>query len=209
MIEVSKYLLLGAGTPFTYQVLQRLLERDYAPLAYIQHGTEARHFTGQFADIPIENPIRAYPLPALLRQYSIPCYYHADLDLVEFIRRLEIDYLLVACWPRLLPQPLLDSVNKAALNLHPSLLPAFRGRDPIRAQMDANTQTLGVSLHLLNEAYDCGDIVLQQAVSVETASYQAIESTCAIHGADLFIRALQSFSDPGWTLVQQQNLGGQ
>jgi methionyl-tRNA formyltransferase len=203
MSESSKYLLLGSGAHFTYQVLQHLLQRYYPPLAYVQHGTEAQLSAGQFADIPVENNIQFHPIPALLQHHALPFYYHQGLDLPEFIQHSDIDFILVACWPRLISNEIIRSVNCAALNLHPSLLPAFRGVDPIRAQLEAQHEHFGVSLHLLNDAYDCGDIVLQQSIEITVPTYRSIESACATRGADLFIQALQTYSKPGWTLIKQ------
>ena len=115
----------------------------------------------------------------------------------------EIDFILVACWPYLIGEPLIRAARKAALNLHPSLLPAWRGPDPLGDQLAAADPDFGVSLHLLDPAFDHGDIVAQAAVDAgEDLDRATLERRCAERGAGLFVAAAASF-DAGWSPRRQ------
>ena len=133
------------------------------------------------------------------------------------LRQHRIEFILVACWPYLLDRLLLESATKAALNLHPSLLPAYRGPDPIGAQLSCAEPHLGVSLHLLNSQFDQGDIVAQaeldqlepvQPERVQPENDQSkndrasLERCCAKLGVRLFIDAVNGY-DAGWNLLPQ------
>ncbi len=112
-----------------------------------------------------------------------------------------IDFILVACWPYLIGAALLGAARKAALNLHPSLLPAYRGADPLGAQLAAGDSNFGVTLHLLDAQFDHGDIVAQDRIEPAPAR-ATLERRCAERGAELFVDAAARFDD-GWTLRRQ------
>ena len=109
----------------------------------------------------------------------------------RLIRQRSIDFMLVACWPYLIAPEMIESVSKAALNLHPSLLPAYRGVDPVGRQLECGERRLGVSLHLLSQRFDAGDIVARASLPPLGASpdRETIEREAARLGAGLFIDA--------------------
>jgi methionyl-tRNA formyltransferase len=204
MHKLHNFLLLGSGAHFTRQVLKQLLACDCPPVAYVQYGCKIPDTPTHFKNIPIESSRSLTAIDALINQYDIACYYQNSLQLADWVQQQNIDFLLVACWPELISTEVINSVNCAAVNLHPSLLPAFRGFDPISDQLNSGNSTFGVSLHLLNESFDCGDIVLQEVVKPDaTATGLEIEARCAKKGAQLFIHALQTYSQPGWNLIKQ------
>jgi methionyl-tRNA formyltransferase len=130
-----------------------------------------------------------------------------QVQCAHLLRQHKIEFLLVACWPYLIDRLLLESATKAAVNLHPSLLPAYRGPDPIGAQLSCAEPHPGVSLHLLNAQFDQGDIVAQAELeSGQAASDRAsLERRCAVLGSELFIGALNGY-DAGWNLLPQPPL---
>jgi len=75
------------------------------------------------------------------------------------------DLICAACFPWLLPPAWLECPSLGCLNLHPSLLPAYRGPAPLFWQFRAGEQPTGVTLHFMDEGADTGDIVSQVEVS--------------------------------------------
>lgn len=83
--------------------------------------------------------------------------------LANVIRREEPDLLLIlGGWPELLNTEILSIPKISTLNLHPSLLPAFRGGDIHRWQVYHGSRTVGFSFHHVNEKFDAGTVVFQQ-----------------------------------------------
>ena len=84
------------------------------------------------------------------------------------------------------------SVRRAALNLHPSLLPRYRGPDPVGRQLEVDDRHFGVTLHLLDNRFDRGDIVSQAEfeTGIETLTQEQIEWRCAQQGVGLFVDAV-------------------
>jgi methionyl-tRNA formyltransferase len=127
-----------------------------------------------------------------------------QLEAAELLSSRGIEFILVACWPYLIGETLAGSASAAALNLHPSLLPRYRGPDPLRQQREAGDERYGVTLHLLDRQFDHGDIVAQAempATGRGEGEAMAIEWRCAELGALLFVDALHAW--PDWNPVAQ------
>ncbi len=89
-----------------------------------------------------------------------------DESQIERVRALRADYVFSFYFRRMLPQAVLDAARVAALNMHGSLLPRYRGRVPVNwAVLHGETET-GATLHLMQAKPDAGDIVAQQAVPI-------------------------------------------
>ena len=89
------------------------------------------------------------------------------IDLVPQIQKLAPDYLFSFYYRHMIPVELLACAKIAALNMHGSLLPKFRGRAPVNwAILHGETKT-GATLHIMEVKPDAGDIVGQSAVSIE------------------------------------------
>ncbi|WP_062311250.1 formyltransferase [Polynucleobacter sinensis] len=95
------------------------------------------------------------------------------IDLVPQIEKLAPDYLFSFYYRHMIPTELLACAKIAALNMHGSLLPKYRGRAPVNwAILHGETET-GATLHIMEAKPDAGDIVGQAAVSIgpnETAT---------------------------------------
>ncbi len=143
------------------------------------------------------------PMRAILSLIGdLPLHYAAldDEAVLETVMRAAgIDYLLVACWPRLLGPRMRAAATQAALNLHPSRLPAYRGADPVGEQLGADEQALGVTLHLLDDRFDHGDIIAQASFSLAEGdrSRSRIESEAARRGVALLQEAIR-LGPAGW-----------
>jgi UDP-4-amino-4-deoxy-L-arabinose formyltransferase/UDP-glucuronic acid dehydrogenase (UDP-4-keto-hexauronic acid decarboxylating) len=89
-----------------------------------------------------------------------------DPAVVARLAGLEVDVVLSVWYRRLLGDALLAMPRRAALNLHGSLLPAYRGRAPLNwALVNGETRT-GVTLHHMTREADAGDIVAQEAIEI-------------------------------------------
>ena len=103
----------------------------------------------------------------------------------------EFDLFALASYGRILPTALLQAPRLGALNVHPSLLPAYRGATPIQTALRSGETQTGVSIMLMDAGMDTGDIVLAQSVKIETdESYGALHDRLALLGAQLLGRAI-------------------
>jgi methionyl-tRNA formyltransferase len=203
-IPTACYALLASGANFSCEVLQALQQRNYLPRLLILPEYPPA------AGIPPVDEVMssAAPQRRLLQQaQGIEIGYASaaqQAGCAGLIERHAIDFLLVACWPYLIDNILIDSARKGALNMHPSLLPDFRGPDPLEQQLECGHSSFGVSLHLLNQHFDQGDIIAQAELDDfnRPADLSSLEHYCALLGADLFIAAVTQH-EQGWKPVRQ------
>ena len=106
----------------------------------------------------------------LCEEQKIPCITpnaNQLIDLIPQIQKLAPDYFFSFYYRHMIPAELLACAKIAALNMHGSLLPKYRGRAPVNwAILHGETQT-GATLHIMEAKPDAGDIVGQSAVSID------------------------------------------
>ena len=93
------------------------------------------------------------------------------------------DLLLLAGYMRVISPYFLNKYSKPIVNLHPSLLPAYKGKDAIKQAFEAGEQMMGISVHYVNEELDGGVVIAQ--TSLQRDSQESLdEITSRIHGLE-------------------------
>ncbi|OGY25791.1 MAG: hypothetical protein A2Z24_00465, partial [Candidatus Woykebacteria bacterium RBG_16_44_10] len=82
-----------------------------------------------------------------------------DKKFVSLLKKLEPDFIVLASYGKILPKEILSIPKKGALNVHPSLLPRYRGASPIAAAILNGDKSTGVTIMQMNEKLDEGDIL--------------------------------------------------
>ena len=93
--------------------------------------------------------------------------YAADEVIASELKRCDTDYVIMADYMRMVHAPLLASFPNRVVNLHPALLPSFKGAHAIQDAFDRGVKVTGVTVHFANEVYDQGPIIAQRALAVE------------------------------------------
>ncbi len=132
---------------------------------------------------------------SLAQSRSIPVIAVRSLAAPETLTALagcQPDVICVACFPQIFPRAVLDLPPFGCLNLHPSLLPAYRGPAPLFWQFRQGETHTGVTVHFMDEGADTGDIVLQRLVEFpDGISGAEADRRCASVGAELMIEAVE------------------
>jgi len=119
----------------------------------------------------------------------------SDPAVTELFSGYQPDLLCVACFPRYIPPALLAIPHLGTLNVHPSLLPANRGPEPLFWTFRLGHERTGVTIHLMDEKLDSGDIVVQEAIDVpEGISYAELEEQTAELGGALLVQAVNALA---------------
>src|SRR6266481_6181977 len=109
-----------------------------------------------------------------------------DPETIATLAGYQPDIICVACFSRRIPRALLDIARLGCLNVHPSLLPANRGPEPLFWTFREGSERTGVTIHPMNEGMDTGRIVAQEALEVlDGISYTELERQCAMLGGIL------------------------
>lgn len=195
-------ILLGTGARFSIAVLDQLLAHGLKPVALALPEFAPAVFEGM-GETRVDNGVKQNRFIARASRLSIQMIYlpeSSQTSMAQKIAALKADFLLVACWPYLLNPEIVNATRKAAVNLHPSILPNYRGADPINEQIEQQEKNLGVTLHLLSQQFDQGDIVAQASLVFGTKypGIELIETEAARVGTQLFIKAIQNFGGPDW-----------
>lgn len=107
----------------------------------------------------------------------------ADARIVAELREAGAEYVVMAGYMRKVTSVMLDAFPDRVLNLHPALLPSFKGAHAIADAFGAGVKVTGITVHFANEDYDKGPIVAQRAVEVrEDDTLEALEAR--IHEAE-------------------------
>lgn len=206
----DQIILFSTGALFSQTVLDTLIDKNIKPAAVVL-PVYAPASIENLPGIVIEDNTDPSEFIVKVLDSSIPviyapekCQHNLPLQLSE----IQVDYILVACWPYLIGRDITGLAGKAALNIHPSLLPKYRGANPIYDQFSDGKVELGVTLHLINQTFDQGDILSQLKLGFPSdySEMKEFEVKSARAGAGLFIDAMKGYANPGWTAVKQPDL---
>jgi len=177
--------LIFMGTPdFAVPTLRRLAASDHQLLAVVTNPDRPRGRGRRPAPPPVK---------AVAQELGLEILQSASLEDPELEARLASygpDLFVVVAFS-ILPRRLLAVPRLGAVNLHPSLLPAYRGGAPIIWAVISGEQETGITTFLLNPRVDAGDILLQRRVAIhpeETAG--ELDARLREMGADLMVETV-------------------
>ena len=125
------------------------------------------------------------------------CYIKSkDEDLIiRYFKSLDVDYVILAGWMRILSSKFIQAFPDKIINIHPSLLPKYKGLDPIQRALDNGDEVTGCTVHMVTEELDSGRILMQEEVGI--LPHDTIESvTRAVHQAEhrIFPKVLRNLN---------------
>ena len=120
----------------------------------------------------------------------------ADMVIASELKRMGVDYVVMAGYMRKVGMALLEAFPNRVLNIHPALLPSFRGAHAIQDAYDYGVKVTGVTVHLANFDYDRGPIIAQEPVFVQER-WGVDELEAAIHEVEhrLYPRVIRAIAE--------------
>lgn len=131
-----------------------------------------------------------------------------DMDIVNRISELTLDYLICIHYPYIIPESILNSVNIGVLNLHPAYLPYNRGwHTPTWAILD-NTP-YGATLHFMDTSLDTGDIIHQKEleINIDDTAHSLYQRVLSLE-IEVFKEAWQMIKTKNIPRISQKQLRG-
>jgi methionyl-tRNA formyltransferase len=150
----------GIGVP----TLEALLDSEHEVAAVVTQPDKPVGREQRIEPPPIKKALigRARPSGApILQPAKIK-----DPQIIEEIRRLTPDVIVVIAYGQILPRDVLEIPRFACLNLHASLLPRWRGAAPIQAAIAAGDSETGITVMYMDEGLDTGDMLLQRQLAI-------------------------------------------
>lgn len=174
------------GTPaFAVPSLAALIEAKYEIIAVV---------TQPDAPAGRGRQLKPSPVKMLAQQHRLPVLQPASLkppEVVEALRALEPDVIVVAAFGQILRQNVLDLPKHHCINVHASLLPRWRGASPISAAIAAGDAITGVTIMLMEAGLDSGPILAQREEPIHPDDTTGtLTERLARVGAELLIETL-------------------
>ncbi len=190
------------GTPeFAKPALQKLLENDQIEIVGIY--TKAPKIAGRGQKIS-NSPIHELALKHNLKIFT-PLTLKDEETQQEF-KKLNADAALIVAYGLILPKIILESTKFGCINIHPSILPKWRGATPIQSTLFAGDSEIGVSIIKMEQGVDSGDIILQEKFAItDVDNYGNLAPKLAEMGADMAVLALFSLRDGKAEFIKQDD----
>jgi len=181
----SKIKILFLGTPnFAAIVLEKMIEGGYIPTMVI---------TAPDKPVGRKQVLTTSPVKVLAEKNKIPVSQPAKiLDSKFYILNSKPNLIVLAAYGQIIPKEILEIPKFGCLNVHPSLLPKYRGASPIQATILNGDQETGVTIMLMDEKFDSGPIIQNKKLNLKNKkpTYPELTEELANFGAELLIETL-------------------
>lgn len=129
-----------------------------------------------------------------------------DTEFIENLKNENPDLFLVVSYGKILPKEILDIPTFGTINIHPSLLPKYRGTSPLESPFLNNDSVTGITLMLLDEEMDHGPILIQDEFEIHP-DMRKIDLGVILfeHGADLLVDNLEQILNGDIKPVEQDH----
>lgn len=115
-----------------------------------------------------------------------------EIELVRILQEANVDWVILAGYMRVVKEPLLSAYPNRIINIHPSLLPAFKGLRAWEQALNAGVAETGCTVHYVNQDIDGGEIIAQQRVPVLPGDTpETLHARIQVAEHELFPAALQ------------------
>lgn len=153
------------------------------------------------------NKLLPTPVKARALELGLPVHEPArirDEQVLEHLRQLNPDVILVVAYAKLIPKTLLDLPRFGCINVHPSLLPRYRGAIPIQAAVMNGDLETGVCTFFMDIGYDTGDLIFTERTPIgpeETG--EELSRRLSLVGADLLSKTMRALEAGEYPRVAQ------
>lgn len=148
-----------AGTPeFSVPIFEEVI-KNFEVVAIISQP-----------DKPANRGYKLIPTPTkvLAEKYNIKCYQPNKIsEIYDELVQLDFDFLLTAAFGQYIPEKILNLPKKAALNIHGSLLPKYRGAAPIQHSLLNGDKKTGINLIYMVKEMDAGNILKSSEIEID------------------------------------------
>ena len=184
---MSKPRLLFMGTPeFAVPSLQTIINAGYPVVGVVTQPDKPKGRGRRLQPSPIKELAEENGLLVLQPDRV------RDESFLQIFRGLNPDLVVVAAFGQILPGEILERPKFGCINVHPSLLPKYRGAAPLNWTLIRGEKTTGVTIMMMDEGVDTGDILLQEETPVaEGETCDCLHDRLARMGASLLLETIR------------------
>lgn len=182
--NMNKIKIIFFGTPeFAVPALQKLIENKSFEVLAIVCAPDKPLGRKQILTPP--------PIKVLAQKNKIPIFQPEKIENFKSqISNCEPDLIIVCAFGQFIPKNILDLPKYGCLNIHPSLLPKYRGPSPIQSAILNREEKTGVSIILLDDKMDHGPVIANFKLQISNYNYEELSKKLADLGAQLLIETI-------------------
>ena len=187
------------GTPeFAACSLRALIEAGYEiPLVITQPDRKGNR------NKMILSPVKQLALDNGL-EVAQPVRLRKDEELIERLRKIAPDMIVVAAFGQILPASVLEIPRLGCINVHGSLLPDLRGASPMHGAILNGLDESGVTIMRMEEGLDTGDMISKVSCDIRGKNITEVSEILASAGAELLVRTIPDIAD-GSAVYEKQD----
>ena|SRR5690625_2331075 len=149
--------IFASGTGTNFDAIMNNDNRKFDVVMLICDKPKA-HVIGKAASFGTETVV--------LDPRTFPSKAEYETEIIKRLQRANVQWIVLAGYMRIVGDTLLKAYEGKIVNVHPSLLPSFPGKDAVGQALDAGVKVSGVTIHYVDEGIDTGPIIAQEPVTV-------------------------------------------
>ncbi len=191
------------GTPeFAISPLEHLILNQYQVVAVYTQPDKPAGRGRSLVSPPLKRAVLVWKLPVVQ-----PVSLKGD-EVVAQLAEFHPDVIVVAAFGQILPQSVLDISGCGCINIHPSLLPRFRGASPVAAAILAGDEFTGVSIMLMDRGLDTGPILARAQIPISMQDTTgSLTAKLSLIATQLLLEVLSRWSRGELTAQPQSEVG--
>lgn len=184
---MNKPRIIFMGTPdFALPALDKLQLHHYPILSVVTQPDRPAGRGQKEVAPPVKILAQKYGLPVLQPQKV------KDPSFLEAFYSLNPDMVVVAAFGQILPKAIIDFPKMGCLNIHPSLLPKYRGAAPLNWSIIRGETKTGVTIMMMDEGMDSGDILMQEETPLGCSeTFGELHDRLSKLGADMLLKTIE------------------
>ena len=132
-----------------------------------------------------------------------------DRAIVDELSSYKIDLICLAGYMRIVSEVIIDSYNNKVINIHPSLLPSFKGMNAQQQAIDYGVRYAGCTVHFVDQGVDTGKIILQDVVEVNSNDdSSSLSAKILVREHILYCKAIDLFCNDKLSVVDDKVIIG-
>jgi methionyl-tRNA formyltransferase len=145
------------------------------------------------------------PVKVIAKELGLPILQPENISTItDKIQELKPDLAVMISYGQIIPKEIIDIPNYGTLNIHPSILPKYRGSSPIQSAILNQDKQIGVAIMLIDEKMDHGPILSIKKVKTYNKNYLTLHNELANLGANLLIEVIPQYIT-GQSTAKEQN----
>jgi phosphoribosylglycinamide formyltransferase-1 len=154
--------VLGSGKGSNFKaIMERIIDGKLS--------AEVRLVISDVPDAGILSYARDFQVPALFvnpGKYRTRLETEVEQDIVRLLQEAGVELVVLAGFMRVLKEPLLQAFPRSIINIHPSLLPKYKGLEAWKQALEAGEKVTGCTVHYVEKEIDAGHIIGQREVEI-------------------------------------------